>query len=112
MKKFVAIVMMVILVMSLTVTAQAERFCGVAKDEVTNPTTGEVESVRYLVGIQYDMDTHGELVMFEIDENAYNRILEAEEHEREIREAKWYRKAAKWCATSASNVADWVTFWN
>ena len=109
MKKFVAIVVMVILVMSLTVTAQAEgRFVGVTA--VQDEYSGKMHyyaSVKYSRGF-LKTSTYSVL----IDEHAYNAFLIGEEKARAAHDNLWYVKAGKWVNQTASDAADWITFWN
>lgn len=110
MKKFVAIVMMVVvLTLSLGVVAQAEgRFVGVTA--IQDEYSGKVE---HYASVRYDRGFfHYNVTTVHIDEELYNKLLKCEEEDREWHENLWYVKAGRWCKTTAVKAADWVTFWD
>lgn len=98
MKKIIAMVM-VILVMSLTVMAQAE-----VKVVGTNVLEWD-DATCYYITVEYH---DGTTEVVEVDENSYKGILEDLEAAEEEHNNRWYVKAQKWII----GAWDVVTFWN
>ena len=111
MKKFIAMIVMVILTMSLVGMAQAEtRIVDVRKQEIIQLDTGNVVDTYYeaLIVMERIDDAH----WVEISQKVYDAYLAELEADKDHHDNLWYVKAGRWCSTAASDVVDWVTFWN
>lgn len=110
MKKFVTMMLVVILVTSLSM-AQAEMRCvGFNTSYFTNPFTGEETEFKYWVTIETDYTD--EILNFEVDKETYEGFVRDFEAKEDHLNNRWYIKTWKWCSTAAADVADFVTFWN
>lgn len=105
MKKFIVVVLVLSLVMSLTVMAQAEVRNVVPSTEVTADTPAidivEIATAHHLAKVytgNVTCDIH-----FGNEED----VSEEEPHK-----DPWYVKTCRWCSNAAIDVADFVVFWN
>ena len=113
MKKFVAVVMLVALTLSLGM-AQAEMhvtgysYCGPVNEE------GVCTPEKWV--IYYESDHSNDRIDVEVSQNDYNRIVAAwEEEQKAIKadhENKWYVKATNWVCNAGKDVADFIVFWD
>ena len=111
MKKFVAMIMVVILTMSLVGMAQAEvRVADVRKQEIIQYDTGKVVDTYYEALVT--MDRIDDYHWVEISEFVYVECLAEIEAEKNHHDNLWYVKAGRWFSTAATDVVDWVTFWD
>lgn len=111
MKKFIVVVLVLSLVMSLTVMAQAEE-CNVELGTAGhyNVAAFEVDGADHWVIIE--MGNTGERIPVRIDQKTYEAFLKDDEAGAEHHDSLWYVKTCKWISGAATDVADFVTFWN
>ena len=105
MKKFVIVMMILVLVSAAMMSASAElnfRTYSIESRILGTRATGEVVwDSRYFVRATSEFED-GEEVILEVSQEEYEALAEAEEKASEVKESKpWYGK-----------VASFVTFWN
>ena len=112
MKKFAVALIAILVVMGLTVMAQAEVRCdSVYRTEYERLVDGElVPGEGYLA--DFTNTRTGVQTRVSIDKETYEKFLAEKEAEEEHHNNLWYVKAGKWTSQAAKDVADWVTFWN
>ncbi len=113
MKKFTAMMVMVILALSLGM-AQAEI------GEMHFRTLKSVENANYEIdenGVEHyyvsmTADSRGYSVKREVSRTVYYELLAEEKADQEYHDNLWYVKALNWTTAAARNVADFVVFWD
>ena len=99
MKKIIMVV--ILLVMSLTVMAQAK-----AEVKVVGANVLEwVDNTCYYITVEYH---DGTTEVIEVDENSYNGIIKDLEAAESEYNSRWYVKVQNWCV----GAWDTISFWN
>lgn len=109
MKKFVAVIVMVILAMSMTIAHGEMHFRTAKWSEESHCKIDENGNEHYYVFTT--ADGRGYSSVREVSRTIYYELLDEETREREYHDNLWYVKMWGWTTTAASNVADFVVFW-
>lgn len=115
MKKLLATVMMVVVLTLSLGMAQAEvTMTGHSVLYSVNGFTGEQTAEKFM--ITFETKETGKRINVNMDEESYESFVAEYEAERQREkyelENRWYKKVCRWTKNAATDVADWVTFWN
>jgi len=111
--KELCIALVLILVMSLTGLAQAEvRLATMPelKDEYDYDGDGVADETIYHA--EMIVDGSEWVTILNVDESVFEAILDEQEREQKAHDGLWYVQTCRWVSTAATDVADWVVFWD